>query len=99
MKTEININRIYDIVETALTEIIGSRPNATEQYLGLDSLDALDIALRVEKETGVSGIADNHSINHHEMTPLEIAIHLHEVAIKEMEKQSKLQEERKKLER
>lgn len=96
---DININIIYDIVEAAITEILGSQPNATETNLGLDSLDIYDIAFRVEKETHIAGIVDNHSLIPYSMTPLEITIHLYNVAIKEKEKQDKLKEARKKLER
>lgn len=54
---EIDINKIYDTIEAKITEITGSRPNATEMLeidLGLDSLDTFDIITEVEKVHNVS---------------------------------------------
>ena len=54
---EIDINKIYDTIEAKVTEITGSRPNATEMLeidLGLDSLDTLDITTEVERVHNVS---------------------------------------------
>ena len=54
---KIDINKIYDTIEAKVTEITGSRPNATEMLandLGLDSLDTLDIIWEVEREHNVS---------------------------------------------
>ena len=52
-----NINKIYDTIETKVTALTGTRPNATEKLandLGLDSLDNLEIIWEVEREHNVS---------------------------------------------
>ena len=53
----ININKIYDSIEAKVTQLTGSRPNATERLgtdLGLDSLDTLDIITEIEQDHNVS---------------------------------------------
>lgn len=80
MKTATNINRIYDIVEAKITELNGSRPNATETFLGLDSLDLLEIAFEVENKLGIKNVSDYSSYLNPDMTPLEITISLWQVA-------------------
>lgn len=51
-----NVNKIYDTIEAKLTELTGSRPNATERLeadLGCDSLYMVDIMAKVEEEHNV----------------------------------------------
>lgn len=99
MESKININQIYDIVEAKIAEINGSRPNATETYLGLDSLDMFDISIAVENQIGIRNGSDYCSHLGTDMSPLEITMVLWRAAETDKSKQQEFDEERKKSER
>lgn len=99
MKFTININRIYDIVEAKIIELNGSRPDATETDLGLDSLDMFDISVAVENQIGIRNVSDYSSHLKVDMSPLEITMVLCRAAETEKSKQQEFKKEHKKIAR
>lgn len=79
---KVDINKLYEVAEDKVHQIIGSRPYVIDKELGLDSLDMVDLIWAVEKFFGISFPTDFNKSFNSKMSLLEIVVYLH----KEFEK-------------